>query len=432
MRQAVALPAVAGNLDEQLGRLKAWRRGSEGATASDSRAGTGATDTAAANQEETSSEEGGEPERRTRTASRIGGWRRLTRADSAEPSSGADEAVASAEAPAATTGGTRVDTTAFSGSAADATAVGSPQPPRATGDTDGQNDFGRPKKPMLAAAALAGVVLITVPLLLAGMGDDERKESTTGASGDTLLAGESGASGEVGNFMAQPSPDEAASAGKSSVDKSASKEPGADRPKSGQQGAATGPNGLTETDSLTGKGGSADDTGAVNGAPGRSNPKGAESQRKGSQNETRTTGNGTSRLRSESIRVWEKGSHQLTNQHTGKCLAHQASRTVVQGSCGGARWQRYSVTSDTWLLKHVGANRCLDTDGRKLYLSSCTVKDAGQVWRLPSADCTVNVISKAYGTYVTGWDGGAASAVTRDRVDKPAKYRWRAPQLSGC
>jgi hypothetical protein len=301
---------------------------------------------------------------------------------------------------------------------------------------DGQTDFGRPKKPMLAAAALAGVVLITLPLLLIGTGDDERKETATSASEDTLLAGGGELSGKVGNFVAQPSSDEVVSDGKPGVDEPGPNEPPADRPGSGvEHGAGTVPNGPKEPDSATGKGDNGDgvdDTSAAKDTHTRPDAEDDTSEGSGSQRKTQTTGNNTSRLRSEAIRVWEKGSHRLTNQHSGKCLVRKAPRAVVQGSCGRDTWQRYSLTSDTWLLKHVGANRCLDTDGRKLYLSSCTVKDAGQFWRLPSADCTVNIVSKTFGTYVTGWNGGAASAAARSTVDKAVKYRWRAPQLSGC
>ncbi|MCL7429401.1 hypothetical protein [Streptomyces sp. YS415] len=461
VRQAVSLPAVAGDPDEQLGRLEAQRRGARSTTEPAPRTGTGDGEAVSGREEApgeaTRGEEGNEPEPPTRTASRGGGWRRLTRAGSDRTASSQSGAAASAQAPSAVTGGAsagtpsaaaggaRTGTAARTGAASphgdtDTATAGDPQTPRGTGgNPDGQGDDGRPKKPMLAAAALAGVVLIAVPLLLAGTGDDERRQTTAGASQDTLLAGGDGTGDELGNFVADPSSDEADAKGKPGAEgKPGADEEGTDGAHSGAGlGDDTVPNGPPEPDSfaVTGEGGSGNggaDTGAADDAPARPDQDDT-SQGGDSDGESQPAADDTPQLKSELIQAWEKGSHRLTNQQTGKCLVRTSTRSVAQGSCGsGDTWRRYSVASGTWLLKHVGANRCLDTDGKQLYLSSCTVKDAGQIWRLPTADCAVNLVSKAFGTYVTGWNDGTASATTRSAVDQAAKYRWRAPQLTGC
>lgn len=56
---------------------------------------------------------------------------------------------------------------------------------------DPSNDAGRPKKPFLAAAAIAGAVLIAVPLVVLGAsgGDDDSSENESVANADTLLNG---------------------------------------------------------------------------------------------------------------------------------------------------------------------------------------------------------------------------------------------------
>ncbi|WP_217142963.1 RICIN domain-containing protein [Streptomyces sp. AC627_RSS907] len=124
---------------------------------------------------------------------------------------------------------------------------------------------------------------------------------------------------------------------------------------------------------------------------------------------------------------WEGASHVLAAEGTSRCLVRQDARAVGQGACGPDRWSRHGMGADTYLLKHIGANRCLDTDGSKLYLSDCTTADSGQVWRLTAADgCGVTILSVPFGTRVSaaGDTGVAASS---------SGTMWRAPSLfDGC
>ncbi|MEU9185712.1 RICIN domain-containing protein [Streptomyces sp. NPDC048484] len=63
---------------------------------------------------------------------------------------------------------------------------------------------GRPGKPVLAGAALAGALLVAVPLLIALTGDDEEKKTVDNAAADTVL---SDAGGPAGVFATRsPSP----------------------------------------------------------------------------------------------------------------------------------------------------------------------------------------------------------------------------------
>lgn len=82
---------------------------------------------------------------------------------------------------------------------------------------------------------------------------------------------------------------------------------------------------------------------------------------------------------------WEAASHALTAATTGSCLARRDARGAGQGPCGSHGRRRHDAGGGTHLLKHVGADRCLDTDETKLYPSDCTTEDTGQVWRLTAA-----------------------------------------------
>ncbi|MGW0336716.1 ricin-type beta-trefoil lectin domain protein [Streptomyces sp. NPDC003011] len=64
--------------------------------------------------------------------------------------------------------------------------------------------LGRPRKPVLAGAAIAGALLITVPLLITATGKDEERKAVDTAAADTVL---DEADGPAGVFVTQsPSP----------------------------------------------------------------------------------------------------------------------------------------------------------------------------------------------------------------------------------
>ncbi|MFH8884425.1 hypothetical protein [Streptomyces californicus] len=74
--------------------------------------------------------------------------------------------------------------------------------------TDEDPPGSRPKKPMLAAAAIAGAVLISVPFLVAGQDDDRKadKEQTRNAAGTVLDAARPAAPETYTSETPKPSP----------------------------------------------------------------------------------------------------------------------------------------------------------------------------------------------------------------------------------
>ncbi|MDW4897121.1 hydrogenase expression protein HypA [Streptomyces californicus] len=117
----------------------------------------------------------------------------------ARPSSASSEpaAVASSSAPAPGSGGA---------DGATAVAAGPGGGPGARTDEDPPGS--RPKKPMLAAAAIAGAVLISVPFLVAGQDDDRKaeKEQTQNAAGTVLDAARPPAPETYTSETPKPSP----------------------------------------------------------------------------------------------------------------------------------------------------------------------------------------------------------------------------------
>ncbi|MFJ6888189.1 hydrogenase expression protein HypA [Streptomyces californicus] len=117
----------------------------------------------------------------------------------ARPSSASSEpaAVASSAAPAPGSGGA---------DGATAVAAGAGGGPGARTDEDPPGS--RPKKPMLAAAAIAGAVLISVPFLVAGQDDDRKaeKDRTQNAAGTVLDAARPPAPETYTSETPKPSP----------------------------------------------------------------------------------------------------------------------------------------------------------------------------------------------------------------------------------
>ncbi|WP_086861117.1 RICIN domain-containing protein, partial [Streptomyces milbemycinicus] len=93
-----------------------------------------------------------------------------------------------------------------SGGAAAATAIATVAGPGGDSPDADAGLSGRPKKPLLAGAAMAGAILVAVPLLIMATGkdDDDSKKVATSNSADTVLDDDGGRAGE---FVAEsPSP----------------------------------------------------------------------------------------------------------------------------------------------------------------------------------------------------------------------------------
>ncbi|MFJ7078526.1 RICIN domain-containing protein [Streptomyces sp. NPDC098781] len=284
-----------------------------------------------------------------------------------------------------------------------AAVVGSPpDDDTPSGEADEEPRPGRPKKPMLAAAALVGTVLLAVPLLIATQGGEEKKtDQATAASEDIQLAQSDGELGSSGRFVEQPSGQKPEPGGAPKV------------PLPPDAGAPPGKGGVPNLLNIP----KTDDT-----------PDGQDESKKP---EPLSGPAGPT----ERKPYWESQARTVKNEHTGKCLAKQAdTRIGTQGSCDNATWLRYVVGDGTFLLKNPADKRCLDTDGTKMYVSSCTTADPGQVWRMPmtTGECNVAVLtSKHFGKNLTGWDAGNITLAPAAGT-APEKQQWLLPGLTKC
>lgn len=401
VRRAVTLPAASG---DPAAALTSLRPGQTGGTAAASEASVTAAHISPS------------------TVGQFGGAVRALPLGATTGRTAPEEERESAAAPDAAAPVTRLATTerergesalavpATAGAGETAGAVGAAQSGSAQSDpaqpaTDGAAPPGRPNKPMLAAAALAGVVLLGLPILMiGGDGDDEEKrENVSNAAQDTLL-------GETGEEQ-PPSSRYAPSAPK----QDASKKPSAD-PSAGlgpQEGPGKAPDGNKSGNDAQQDAKWAFDKAAEPASAG---------QRQASQTATEKQVKPSANAAASAY--WETKERKLTSAHTGKCLTTVNGRSVGQGSCGSSVWTRYVMPGGMTLLKLKSANQCLDTDGSKLYVSPCTAHDSGQVWRAFSAgDCKV-ALQASGGAYVTAWNNGTVSMHARGDVDVAAKQKW--------
>ncbi|MFJ3670369.1 mannose-binding protein [Streptomyces sp. NPDC090106] len=185
VRVAVALPAFSEPPEGALtpGRTPAVTPDTTTGEETEHEAPTAGTAPTAAPVPVPAEEEGAEEEEGERTTTlSAGAVAREPEATAAagEPERGEGEGAAPAEA----RGGSPEPATAV---APVATAADGP-----SGDPDAEESHGgRPKKPMLAAAAIVGAVLVSVPFLLMGARDDDAKQPTANSvaqeDSDTLL-----------------------------------------------------------------------------------------------------------------------------------------------------------------------------------------------------------------------------------------------------
>ncbi|MFC9291405.1 hypothetical protein [Streptomyces sp. NPDC057052] len=136
----------------------------------------------------------------------------------------------------------------------------------------------------------------------------------------------------------------------------------------------------------------------------------------------------------EAVSQWENTLRNVSNAHSGKCLADGDERTVLQAPCGATNtWQRLKVDDGVFLIRSVRVGACLDSNGERMYTSPCTADDPGQLWHMPSVGgCSVTFTSNQFGKYLTGWNTGTVSLVSADTADTAAKYTWSvSPSVAG-
>ncbi|MEV5148215.1 hypothetical protein AB0L14_28450 [Streptomyces sp. NPDC052727] len=274
---------------------------------------------------------------------------------------------------------------------------------------------------MLAAAALAGVVLLTVPLLLAG-GDKDKPVAKGNVSQDTVLTG-GGATQNAGVYV----PDQADDGKNRNAYERATPSP-TNHTDPEQNDAPD-----TSAREVTRGGGERGATASSGGSP----THGSSDATPSSEKKTAKKADQQTAKTQEAAPApsWEKTARRFTNGHSGICLSRiEPGRFVGQSACGSDTWTRMVLGTGYVLIKHAESNMCLDTDENELYVSPCTDKDPGQRWRTPSAGgCTVYLESIG-NRYLTGWNTNTASMRLKDDADDPAKQKWRvSPALSsGC
>lgn len=193
VRRAVALPSAGDDAEQAL--RPAPRRSTATASAATALGGTGTAGEAGREETETTSAapgQGATVGSRTASAPEEPEARAETTASGADrreqPETAADAAASARTMSRGGTGG------ALSGLAAVLGGVrrsGSAGAGSGSGDDDGDGSPGRPKAPMLAAAGIAGVILIAVPLLImAGNERDKHSEEHTTVAADSRTLGD--------------------------------------------------------------------------------------------------------------------------------------------------------------------------------------------------------------------------------------------------
>ncbi|MFI5689335.1 hypothetical protein [Streptomyces sp. NPDC051636] len=261
--------------------------------------------------------------------------------------------------------------------------------------TDPDTPPGRPNKPMLAAAALAGVVLLGVPILLiGGDGKDHKRQQNVASSTDDTLLGDAAQEQPPSGKYAPAAPDEK----HDSPEKSA-------RPfhdNGSHEKAAKAPEQNT-----------------------RGNEGAQQDNKRQASPASQTSKQAKPSAKATASGYWDTKERSVTNAQTGLCLTTVKDRQVGQGSCGsGSVWTRYVMPNGTLLLKLKNADQCLDNNGGTVYVSSCSVHDSGQVWRTPSAGSCNIVLQANGGTVVTGWNDKTVSMRARGNVDDADKQKW--------
>ncbi|MFD7685054.1 ricin-type beta-trefoil lectin domain protein [Streptomyces sp. NPDC059781] len=347
VRRAVVLPP-AGDGVEQAVLRPAPRRGpaatAEGTTGADE-TGRGETDTlstatataaAAAANEPEAREEAAEPDtdrgERPETAA----------ADTATPARTAVSARTATPARTASPGGTADSLSGLAAALGGARRSG--EAGRGSGDDDGAP--GRPKAPVLAAAGIAGVILLAVPLLImAGNDRDERREghSTAAADSRELLDGQE-AQQSPGVYAAEPPKDDAPA--------DSSKDEEGDDEKGGQKEG--------KDDGKDGGEASPDDSDS--GSVADASPQAASR----SKQEEDTAKEPAQRAEKKADTTVTVATARIVSAGTGKCLTATSrgvgAELVIQ-SCGASVGAQIWSFHDADRTLRIGEDLCMGLDG---------------------------------------------------------------------
>lgn len=117
----------------------------------------------------------------------------------------------------------------------------------------------------------------------------------------------------------------------------------------------------------------------------------------------------------------------LYNAHQEKCLSaslDMAQRSPVLGTCDPINFTRIWGYNTDWMLRNIIRNQCLDTNGRDVYLSTCSSADEGQKWdRYHHTKRGLESLAFP-GRVIVAWNDGKISLANPDDVDEATKYEW--------
>lgn len=256
---------------------------------------------------------------------------------------------------------------------------------RGSGDGDGAP--GRPKAPMLAAAGIAGVLLLAVPLLImAGNDRDERSERHATAAADSreLLDGQEGQQ-PPGVYAAEPSEDDAP------ADSSKDKE--GDDGKGGQkEGKDDGKASPDESGSVT-----------------EASPPAAAQEKE--EDTAKEPAQGAGRKADTTVTV---AAARIVSADTGKCLtasSRGAGAELVIQPCGAPEGAQIWSFHDTDSTLRIGEDLCMGLDGGSvekgtaIRLQRCD-GSSGQKFKINGAEDLVSL--KAGNKCVDVWWGEEA------------------------
>ncbi|KOV25108.1 RICIN domain-containing protein [Streptomyces sp. XY152] len=269
-------------------------------------------------------------------------------------------------------------------------------------DGDGDDAPGRPKAPMLAAAGIAGVILLAVPLLIMAGGDrDERPGGRADAAADSraLLDGREEQQ-QPGVYAAEPPKDGAP----------------ADSPKSGEgddekEGKETEGGKKTETGEEETKGdGKASPDDSASRSVTDASPR-AATQRKEEEDAAKEPARQTEKKADAAVTV---ATARIVSADTGKCLTARSravgAELVIQ-PCGASAGAQIWSFHDTDRTLRIGEDLCMGLDGGSVAKETAVLLQrcdgsSGQKFKINSTEDLVSL--KAGDKCVDVWWGKEA------------------------
>jgi hypothetical protein len=119
--------------------------------------------------------------------------------------------------------------------------------------------------------------------------------------------------------------------------------------------------------------------------------------------------------------------HRIQNVATYQCLAASTGRQVYQAPCSNGpasvlnSWVISTESGNNQRVRHEHTNRCLDTDGTKVYLSPCSAADPGQKWDQMDHGSRWRAFN---GEFLTAWNAGPVTVADLEDMDNLEKGVW--------